>query len=64
MVIMNLPKSDRVVQRFKRHFPNATFYGSTSLGSGRKSYQISLYEYNDNRDFFKRFKITKSRTQY
>lgn len=38
--IINLPKSNRVVEKFKQSFPDASFYGATSLHSGRKSYLL------------------------
>lgn len=38
--IINLPKSNRVVDTFKRLFTDCSYYGASSLGSGRKSYLL------------------------
>jgi len=60
-IIINLPKSNRKTELFRRKFPKARFYGATSLGSGRKSYKLPLNDYNENKDFLKKIGATKSR---
>ena len=46
--IVNLPKSNRILDRFKARFPDASYYGATSLGSGRKSYLLLSSTVNAN----------------
>lgn len=61
-VVINLKPSNKIVQSFKRAFPNAHFFGSSSLGSKSKSYYISLKEYEEKKECIKNFG-SKSRHQ-
>jgi hypothetical protein len=61
-VVINLKPSARVVNRFKAKFPNATFYGNTTLGSKSKSYLLPLHEYEANKELIKQYG-TKARYQ-
>jgi hypothetical protein len=61
-IVVNLPKSHRLVDKFKSKFPDAIYYGATSLGSGRPSYLISIDDYQNNLEWLKQNKITKSKS--
>lgn len=60
-VVINLPKSHKKTAAFKRKYPNAKFYGATSLGSGRGSYLLPANEVNKNE--LKEFGATIARDQ-
>lgn len=62
-VVINTPASNKAVDRFKSKFPLATFYGSATLGSKRKSYLISLEDFEREKTVLKELKVTKARYQ-
>jgi len=62
-ILINLPKSHRKVDRFKNKFPNASFYGMTNLGSGRKSYLIPIVDYEANKVWINELGATKAKEQ-
>jgi hypothetical protein len=63
-VIVNLPKSHRLRAKFESKFPNAKFYGATSLGSGRASFLLPIEDYEQNLLWLKENKITKARSDF
>jgi hypothetical protein len=62
-VVINTPASNKAVDRFKAKFPNAAFYGSATLGSKRKSYLLSVEDFEQEKDVLKDLKVSKARHQ-
>jgi len=62
-IVINTPPSNRIWKKFKAAFPHAEFYGSSTLGSKRKSYLISADEFDLRKTELKALKVTKARQQ-
>jgi hypothetical protein len=62
-IVINTPASNRAVERIKALLPEATFYGSATLGSKRKSYIIPLEIFEQHKDKLKQLGATKARYQ-
>jgi hypothetical protein len=62
-IVINTPASHRAIERIKALLPQATFYGSATLGSKRKSYIIPLEVFEQYKDKLKALGATKARYQ-
>lgn len=62
-IVVNTPASNRMWKKFKAAFPQAGFYGSSTLGSKRKSYLIPADEFDLRKTELKNLKVTKARQQ-
>ena len=54
-IVFNAKPSHRMREKFKSRCPNATFFGSATLGSKSKSYLIDQDEYEQNKDALAKF---------
>jgi hypothetical protein len=63
LVVINTPPSNRKIAHIKALLPDATFYGSATLGSKRKSYLISVDIFEQYKDKLKKLGATKARSQ-
>ncbi len=61
-IVINLPASHRIAVKFKALILDHRFYGSSSLGSKRKSYSISVDDYNLHKEKLKEWRVTKAKT--
>lgn len=62
-VVLNTPASHRQIKKFKGAFPDASFYGSMTLGSKRKSYFLPVPIYVERLEELKRLKMSTAREQ-
>lgn len=62
-IIINTPASHRPIERIKALLPQATFYGSATLGSKRKSYILPLEVFEQHKYKLKSLGATKARYQ-
>ncbi|OQP65431.1 hypothetical protein A3860_17355 [Niastella vici] len=63
LIVINTPASNRKIERIKALLPEATFYGSATLGSKRKSYLITVDVFEQYKDKLKKLGATKARSQ-
>jgi hypothetical protein len=62
-IVINTPASNRAIERIRALLPDATFYGSATLGSNRKSYLITLEVFEQHKQKLKELGATKARYQ-
>ena len=62
-IVINTPASNRAIERIKALLPEATFYGSATLGSKRKSYLITVEVFVQHKQKLKELGATKARYQ-